>query len=303
MFPKVIMRRPAAILLVVVSVILSTIVAGVMLRRRAERKELESTYLALAKALEAANQTELAVIVKEGCVAARDACGCGVAAARAALDGDRPVETLAFLDRIEPKCLRPHALDGVRSEAFARSGKREQAERLAQATVLSMPDDPYAHMALARLECDADHMTKCRESAQRALELGRGIEAERLVGRTLLAQGSFEPARQHFRRLLDVEPRDREALFTDAICSDRLGQYHDAREGFLHVLQVDPAHVRARIQLVALTANSGALDEARHHLSKLEALLPPNDPQLAAARVWVDHAAAAASPSARAVQP
>jgi tetratricopeptide (TPR) repeat protein len=296
------MRRPWAISLVVALVALSSIAAIAALRRRAARNELESAYLGLAQALESAHYPQLATSLKEGCAAGPDVCGCAITAARAALDGDRPIETLGFLDRVEPKCPRAHALDGVRSEAFARSGKRDQAERLAQATVLSVPDDPYAHLALARLECDADHMKKCRESAEKALDLGRGAEADRLVGRTLLAQGSFEQARRHFRHLLEVAPRDLEAMFTAAVCSDRLGQYHEAREGFMRVLEIDPKHVQARSQLVALTANSGAFDEARHHLSKLEALLPPDDPVVVAARGWITNAAAA-NPSDRPPQP
>jgi tetratricopeptide (TPR) repeat protein len=297
------MLRPRAILLVAALIVFSSVIAVVALRRRAARKELESAYLGLAQALESAHDPELAANVKKGCLAARDVCSCAIAGARAALDGDRPNETLGFLDRVEPRCPRAHSLDGVRSEAFARSGKREQAERLAQATVFSVPDDPYAHLALARLQCDADHMTKCRESAVKALDLGRGAEADRLIGRTFLAQGDFEQSREHFRRLLDVVPRDLEAAFTVAVCSDRLGQYHEAREGFLRVLQIDPTHVQARTHLVALTARAGAFDEARHHLAKLEALLPPNDPVLVAARALVESAPAASSPSNHPAQP
>ena len=299
------MRRPRAIQFVVAFVVLSGVVAAAVLflRRRAIRKELESAYLGLAQSLESAHYADLAVDVKQKCASARDGCGCALAASRAALDGDRPIETLGFLDRIEPQCPRAHSLDGVRSEAFARAGRRDQAERLAQATVISMPDDPYARLALARLECDADHMMKCRESAEKALDLGRGAEADRLIGRTLLAQGSVEQARSHFRRVLDVVPRDREALFTDAVCSARMGQYHDAREGFMHVLQVDPAHAQARSQLIALTANAGAFDEARHHLAKLEALLSPTDPLVVAARAWIDNAVAASNRSAHPAPP
>jgi tetratricopeptide (TPR) repeat protein len=297
------LRRPWAILVVVAVAVLASIASVVALRQRAARKELESAYLGLAHALESANDPQLAAKVKEGCLASRDACGCAIAAARVALDGDRPVETLGFLDRIEPRCQRAHSLDGVRSEAFARSGKRDEAERLTQAAVLSMPDDPFLHLALARLDCDADRMTKCRERAEKALDLGRGVEADRLIGRTLLAQGKFEQARQHFRRLLDVAPNDLEAIFTAAVCSDRLGQYHDAREGFMHVLRVAPGHVQARTQLVALTANAGALDEARHHLAKLESLLRPDDPVVVAARGWIESAAAPSRPSGHTVQP
>jgi len=103
--------------------------------------------------------------------------------------------------------------------------------------------------------------------------------------------------------VLEVEPRDLEAAFTAAVCSDRLGQYHDAREGFLRVLQIDPGHVPARIHLIALTANAGAFDEARHHLAKLEALLPADHPTVVAARKLIENAVTAPSSSEHPAQP
>jgi tetratricopeptide (TPR) repeat protein len=226
-----------------------------------------------------------------------------VVAARAALDADRSGDALDFLEKAGPKCTRPRALDGVRAEALARAGRFEEAGRLAEATILAAPGDASAQLAQAQIACQANQMTKCRESAEKALSLGRGVEADRLIGRTFLAQGEFQRSRKHFQRVLEVVPRDLEAAFTTAVCSDRLGQYHDAREGFLRVLEIDPKHVQARVHLVALTANVGALDEARHHLSKLQLLLPPDDPLVVAASQLVEKTAAAPSSSQQPAQP
>jgi tetratricopeptide (TPR) repeat protein len=279
----------------------SLLTAALLIRKhRGGAGAIEPAYAALAEQVASAKRPDLATRVTGGCVSAPDVCRCIVVAGSAALDADLSMEVLDFLEKAGRKCSRPQTFAGIRAEAMARAGRREEAGRIAEA---ASPDDEYAHLAVARLACDADQMTKCRESAQRALSLGRGAEADRLIGRTFLAQGEYQQARDHFRRLLEVAPRDLEAAFTAAVCSDRLGQYHEAREGFLRVLQVDPAHVNARIHLIALTANAGALDEARHHLSKLEALLPPGDPALGAARGWVESAVAGSSPLGRTAEP
>ena len=62
-------------------------------------------------------------------------------------------------------------------------------------------------------------------------------------------------------------------------------------------------HVEARAHLVALTANVGAFDEARHHLAKLEALLPPEDAVLAAARGLLDNVSPSSSSPAQSTPP
>jgi tetratricopeptide (TPR) repeat protein len=266
-------------------------------RHRDSAKAIEPAYLLLAQALVAAGRPDLATRVKQGCMSAPDLCSCAVLGGSAALDADHSADALDFLEKAGPKCARPRALDGVRAEALARAERFDEAGRLAEATSIAAPSDANAQLALAQLACHSNQMTKCRESAEKALSLGRGTEADRLIGRTFLAQGEFQRAREHFRRVLEAAPRDLEAAFTAAVCSDRLGQYHDAREGFLRVLQIDPKHVQARVQLIALTANVGALDEARHHQSKLEALLPPNDPLVLTTREWLEKAAETSTPS------
>jgi hypothetical protein len=69
--------------------------------------------------------------------------------------------------------------------------------------------------------------------------------------------------------------------FDAALNAQRRGRYHDAREGYLHALSLDPQIADARYQLVLLTHAAGANDE-----EQLE-LISPNDPRLPGLRDMV----------------
>ena len=56
-----------------------------------------------------------------------------------------------------------------------------------------------------------------------------------------------------------------QATYDRALVADRQSRYHDAREGYLHTLQLDPTNADARYNLVVLTHGHGATLEAKHH--------------------------------------
>ena len=59
-----------------------------------------------------------------------------------------------------------------------------------------------------------------------------------------------------------------QATYDCALIADRQGRYHDAREGYLRTLQLDPKSADARYNLVLLTQGHGATLEAKHHLDR-----------------------------------
>ena len=234
----------------------------------------------LLQALAAAKQPPAAVTsVSEAC-AAGDACHCVEAAARAALDADLRDAATHMLDAAPRGCPRANTLLGQRAEAFARAAATTSAQQAADSALETNPQNPYAELALARLAYDQNQMAICSDHAAKAVQFGRGVEAERWLGRSALARGHFVEAEANFQHLLLSNPNDAEAAFTAAICDDKLGHYREAREGFLHTLRINPKHELARIYLVVLTHKAGADDEARHHLQKLAEVLPPNSPKL-----------------------
>jgi tetratricopeptide (TPR) repeat protein len=229
---------------------------------------------ALLKALADARQpAAVATLVKQAADAG-DACQYAEVAAHAALDADLHGLVPKLLDAAPTDCKRASTLVGERTEALARAGETARADSAAQDLLKADPTNPYAELALARVAYDKAQMVNTADFAARALKDGRGVEAERLLGRSTLARSLFKEAEAHFQNLLRSNPNDAEAAFSAGICNDKLGRYTQAREAFLQTLRIDPKHQPAREYLVVLTHNAGFNDEARHDLAKLGELIP-----------------------------
>jgi len=105
--------------------------------------------------------------------------------------------------------------------------------------------------------------------------LSAGIEA--------LDTDDPEGAAALFREVLEHDPENVSATYDLALCADRLGHYHDAREGYLATLRLDRSYADARYNLALLTYRAGAFPEARHHTDEL-ATIAPDDPRIGALR-------------------
>ncbi len=234
---------------------------------------------ALLVALNAAKQPTAALAAVEAACATNNSCRCVESAVRAALDADLHELATRSLDTAPKACAQSSTLLGQRAEALARAGDAT-AQQAADLVLKTDPQNQYAELALARIIYDKSKMGETSEHAEKALKLGRGAEAERLLGRSALARSLFKEAEGHFQNVLKQNPNDAEAAFSSGVCADKVGDYLGAREGFLQALRIDPKHVQARIYLVVLTHNVGANDEARHHLQKLAEVLPKDAPEL-----------------------
>jgi tetratricopeptide (TPR) repeat protein len=238
----------------------------------APKQAIDST--ALIQALTDAKQPETAITDVRRAAADGDRCRYAETAARAALDADLPALVRPLLDAAPKGCAQKATYLGESAEALARAGEKDDAKQAAKQALSSDPKNAYAELALARVSYDDNQMKACSEHASNALALGRGAEADRLLGRTLLALGKLPEAEAHYQSVLKANPNDIEAAFSSAVCNDKLDHYTAAREGFLQALRIDPKHVEARRYLVLLTYRAGAKAEARHHLAKLAEILP-----------------------------
>ncbi len=236
---------------------------------------------ALVQSLGAAKQPAVAIASVKRSAAAGDRCAYAEAAARACLDADLHALVQPLLNAAPKTCKNGSVLQGEGAEALARAGDRDLAKQAANRVIAADSKNPYAELALARLAYDDNQMKQCNEHATKAFDLGRGAEADRLIGRAQLALGDFKTAEAHYQAVLKANPNDAEAAFSAAVCNDKLGHYLAAREGFLQTLRIDPKHVEARKYLVLLTFRKGAKAEARHHLDKLAEVVPKDSPLLA----------------------
>ena len=77
-----------------------------------------------------------------------------------------------------------------------------------------------------------------------------------------------------FQSVLAKNPMSVQATYDRALIADRQSRYHDAREGYLRTLQLEPKMADARYNLVLMTHAHGATMEAKHHLDVFAASYP-----------------------------
>ena len=114
-----------------------------------------------------------------------------------------------------------------------------------------------------------------RGDAERAVQLGRGEPAELLLGMILYGAGDLAARRRAVpARARAGTRRACRRRTTAPIIADKQSRYHDAREGYLRALQLDPKLADARYNLVLMTHAHGATLEAKHHLRRFRGELP-----------------------------
>lgn len=195
-------------------------------------------------------------------------CSCASNAIRSALNADVGKAALGMVDVAALECAAEPAWDGLRAEALVRSGDKTAGTQAAGLVLKRAPRDAHALMALALVYRDARSGASYAESSA---ESGRGAPAASLRGLFAYVDGDFAGASAWFERALQQDPEELQALYNLALTSQRLGRYHQAREGYIKALALDPNLVDARHNLVVLTHRAGAESEARHHLQKLRA--------------------------------
>jgi tetratricopeptide (TPR) repeat protein len=205
-------------------------------------------------------------------VACREAnCGCVTGAARALLDADVGKEALAMLQAAPALCGQPPA--GMRAEALVRS-KDASGQAATQAVIATDPQDPFAHQALALLAYREGRQPEAMKEVTLARGAGRGGAAILLQGLLSFTDGDLGAAQAAFAEIVKLSPADLGARYNLALVAQKLGRFHDSREGYLSVLADDPKNLDARFNLGVLTWQAGAMDEARHHLEKLREVAP-----------------------------
>lgn len=260
--------------------------------KRREATSRIAPHEALVRKLEALAWRKDAESVRRACREPASSCQCVQVAAETALGRDLGQDALEQLDRAPPGC----ALRGLLAEALARSSRFSEAERESKRVLQADPQDPHATYAIAHAHLLRGKPEDARREGQRALSLGRGRPALLLLGLLAYREGRLPEALGFFEKMLALDPKDFEAHYNLGAVYHRLDRYRLARESYLAALKLQPRFADARYNMVLLTHQAGASEEAKHHLRKFAAAFP-KDPRLARLQ------AALASRPARAVSP
>lgn len=198
----------------------------------------------------AASSSATVVMGRDVCEHAAEPCACAAEQGAKLLVASFPERALQVVTRAPGSCTSP-ALLGPRAEALAAVERGPEATALATSVLAKNAEDRFA---------------------QRALAIVAIQKHELAAADTILS------------KLVREDEKDSDSLFYLALIQRKGEHYNGAREGFLHVLRVNPQHVDARYNLVTLTASAGASQEAEHHYEELLQIAPVGDPRLISAR-------------------
>ncbi len=272
--------RPALKSTIVSATIALACVGAVWLYQRFAASHRQSGYdpQGLVAALQKKGRTSDAEAVKVACsFKEHSICECAASAAPVALNQDLGVQSLQLLESALSACAPNPLLRGLKSEALARTGRSDEAVTEAAAVLREAARSPYATYAMAQAQFSKRDLVQARNAATQAVQNGRGTPAYLLLGLIDFRNNDIRGALSEFEKLLSIDPKDVAGNFNRAFMLERLNRYHDAREAYLAVIQLDPMNLDARFNLGLLAHSIGADDEARHHLEKLKALAPQDD--------------------------
>jgi tetratricopeptide (TPR) repeat protein len=206
-------------------------------------------------------------------------CACAEGAASEGIDAGHYLDARHILDASD-SCPRSARRIALGAEALIGTNALDEGEREAERAIEHDPNDPHAVYARAWGISLRGRLLDARADAERAVALGRGIPAELLLGSILYTASDLNGADAQFQRVLAEDPASIQATYDRALVADRQRRYHDAREGYLRTLQLDPKNSDARYNLVLLTQSHGATMEAKHHLDVFRESYP-GDPRIA----------------------
>jgi len=239
-----------------------------------------SAAIAVARSDDATNPRGAALDLLLSCTRLHpESCACAEAAAGEAIDRGLYRDARRLLDASD-SCARGARRIALNAEALIGTSALDDGEREAERAIERDPDEPHGVYARAWATSLRGRPLDARGDAERAVALGRGIPAELLLGTILYGAGDLAGADAQFVKVLERDPDSAQATYDHALVADRQSRYHDAREGYLRTLKLDPQNADARFNLVLLTHGHGATLEAKHHFDVFQASYP-NDARIA----------------------
>jgi eukaryotic-like serine/threonine-protein kinase len=145
----------------------------------------------------------------------------------------------------------------------------------------------YSRLAQAYLSSGYDN--QAQQFSTKAVSLSDGLPpAEKYMIQALNARisNNYDSAIQTYGELLKLMPNDPEVQFEIGSVYERHGSFDDARQHFLRALQVDPKYIDALLAVGALEFKSGSAQASLDYLNRAHTLsIELNNPQAKAAAV------------------
>jgi cellulose synthase operon protein C len=170
---------------------------------------------------------------------------------------------------------------GVRDEtltldlavAYRKAGMYDEAARVLNDGVASIPDSDALTAALVSLEVDQSHFENASVLAERiAQRKPDDLEAQRIYLRTLVVTGNNQAAAPLGRKLLALAPHDADLLNLNGLLEQKAGDLESARKDLEEAVALNPNDFNSRVNLGVVLADLKDPAGARKQLEKAIAL-------------------------------
>jgi len=164
---------------------------------------------------------------------------------------------------------------------FARGQSETALEEIRQA-LQARPDLPEAHALRGLIYASLGDNARSEQSFRRALELNpRDADAMHNFGWVLCQQQRFDEADVFFGRALE-QPQYRDqvrSLLARGVCQARAGKWEQAQQTLSRSYELDPTNPVTAFNLSEVLLQRGELERARFYVSRINAQRDLSSPQ------------------------
>lgn len=180
------------------------------------------------------------------------------------------IEQYEQIVRLEPKAVDSHLLLGRLYILNKEMGKAEASFKTA---VHLQPDSEEAVTNLAYLYNEQGNATKAAETLSAVPEAGRTAKLYSALGYTYEQQRQYKKAIDAYRKAVDIDKENLDALrgLAQNLLSD--GQLEAALEHYKTLIEEDPQDAQAQLRSADIHRRLGRHDAALEHLKKAQTLV------------------------------
>ncbi|HUQ49819.1 MAG TPA: tetratricopeptide repeat protein [Terriglobales bacterium] len=180
------------------------------------------------------------------------------------------IEQFDQIVRLEPKAVENHLLLG---RLYILNKEMQKAEAAFKTAVHLQPDSEEAVTSLAFLYNEQGNTAKAAQILSEVPESGRTAKLYAALGLTYEQQRQHKKAIEAFRKAVELDKENLDALrgLAQNLMSD--GQLELALERYKQVIEEDPQDAQAQLRIAEIQRRTGKLDAALESLKKAETLV------------------------------
>jgi len=124
------------------------------------------------------------------------------------------------------------------------------------------PDEPAPEAESAPSTAEGETGVEEPQQEQEVPAQGETAESQAAAGQACFRQERYEEAANCYRKVLELEPRNRGAHFNLALCMEKLSRHQEACEAFGQAVKLDAEHWQSRLGLAVCLLHLGRPREA-----------------------------------------